>query len=36
MILIPFVYVIKIEIPGAAMMPADASAMTGGIAGVTI
>jgi hypothetical protein len=36
MILIPFVYVIKIGIPGAAIMPAAASAMTGGITGLMV
>ena len=36
MILIPFVYVIKIRIPGAAIMPTGTSEMTGKIAGVTV
>ncbi len=36
MILIPFVYVIEIGIPGVAIMPAVTLAMTGGIAGVSV
>jgi hypothetical protein len=36
MMLIPFMYVIEIEIQGAAIMPAAALAMTGGIAGVSV
>jgi hypothetical protein len=36
MILIPFVYVIEIGIPGAAIMPAVVLAMTGKIAGMSV
>jgi hypothetical protein len=36
MTLIPFVYMIKVGILGAAIMPADASAVTGWIAGVSV